>query len=44
MIAFFWYGWTCWLFGFEYFPKRAPQAWAYRWRLALGPFDIRWRL
>jgi hypothetical protein len=43
MVAFYWHGWAHWMFGFEYLPKRAGIAWAFRWILGLGPCDLRWR-
>lgn len=44
MIDANWNGWGCWMFGFIWHSRRAPQAWVFRWIVSLGPFDLRWRL
>jgi hypothetical protein len=44
VIVGYWHGWAHWLFGFQWFSRRRPQCWVFRWIVALGPYDIRWRI
>ena len=42
-LRFRWRGWNQWLIGFIYHRENGV-CWLWRWLVAVGPFDIGWRV